>query len=239
MNIKRRKYTILISIIASLFLLSFLKTSFLFNNVLINISNFSTLDNKVYFSPLITQDKKDSITELVNKAIQRNNSFWGRTEPEYQIIFCGSNDELKKYANGISTATFCSFIGNYTVIGQNWANLDIISHELCHSYLYDEIGFMKMSKLPTWFDEGIAMQVDYRTYYCDSIIERNYKTDMSVLNGIASKRAFFVSDKNTVRKNYIVAKIEIENWISKNGKNNFIQLINSLVDGGEFFELYK
>lgn len=216
-----------------------MKTPLLINNLLIDISSFSTIDNKIYFSPLIDQGKKDIITELVNKATKRNSLFWGGWDSKYQIIFCSSDDELKKYSNGISTVTFSTFVGNYTVISMNYANLDIISHELCHSFLNNKIGFLKKSKLPKWFDEGIAMQLDYRDYYCDSIIEKNYKTDMILLNRISSNTNFFNSDQNTLRYNYIIAKLEVQNLINKNGKNNFLRLIDSLKDGRDFSEIYK
>jgi len=165
--------------------------------------------------------------------------FWGGTESKYQIVFCGSNDELKRYSKGINSVTICSFPGNYTVISQNYANLDIISHELCHTFLYNKIGFFNKTALPTWFDEGVAMQLDYRDYYCDSLIEKSYKTDPVLLNKISSKKAFYYANKETQRFNYIIAKCEVQNWIDKNGKNKFKRLIESVKEGREFNEVYK
>jgi hypothetical protein len=80
MNRKKRIVTIVISLIVILFSILYYSTSVLCNNLLINISGFSTIDHKVYFSPLINQSKKDSITDLLKSAIHRNILFWGRRE---------------------------------------------------------------------------------------------------------------------------------------------------------------
>ena len=80
MNRKKWNIAIVISLLAILLGILYNRTSQLCNNLLINISGFSTIDHKVYFSPLINQSKKDSITDLLKSAIHRNILFWGRRE---------------------------------------------------------------------------------------------------------------------------------------------------------------
>jgi len=49
------------------------------------------------------------------------------------------------------------------VIGPDGINLDVLSHEMCHTELYHRLGWWrKEMRIPTWFDEGLAMQLDYR-----------------------------------------------------------------------------
>ncbi len=45
-------------------------------------------------------------------------------------------------------------------------DINILSHEISHTVLYRKIGWYRLHfKIPTWFDEGLAMQVDDRDYY--------------------------------------------------------------------------
>lgn len=206
---------------------------------MIDFSDFSTVDHKAYFSPLIDESRKDSITRLVDNALKRNELLWGGPESRYQIIFCDSNDELKRYSKGANSLTICSTIGNYVVIGKDFINLDIISHELCHSFLYNKVGYTRMTRLPAWFDEGVAMQLDYRDYYCDSLMEKNYITDPLLLKEISLKKTFYYANKEKQRYNYTIAKYEVQNWIRKNGKARFNELIESLKEGKEFNEVYN
>jgi len=82
------------------------------------------------------------------------------------------------------------------------------------------------------------MQLDYRDYFCDSTIERNYKSDLILLNKISSSIAFYDLNKPTQRYNYIVANCEVRNWINKNGIDKFYLFIDLLGKGRKFTDIY-
>lgn len=41
-------------------------------------------------------------------------------------------------------------------------NLDVIAHEMAHCELHSRRGFWASRRVPTWFDEVLALQVDQR-----------------------------------------------------------------------------
>jgi hypothetical protein len=235
----RKQVIILIALIALTLIISLLKNSLVIVNYSIKFSHFTTTDNNVYFSPTLNKDEKDRLILLVDSAISRNNHFWGKHVSKYQIVFCSSENELKKYSHGLNTVSFSSFIGNFIVFNQKFADINTISHELCHLYLWERIGFRQKRKLPVWFDEGTAMQLDYRDYMYDSTIAKNYKTDPALLNIISSNMGFYKVNWDAQRYNYIIAKCEVQKWISQNGLNNFIRLVDLLGKGSEFSKVYK
>ena len=60
------------------------------------------------------------------------------------------------------------FIGSKicVMIGTKGRNIDIVAHELMHAEIADRLGYWhRLTKLPIWFDEGLAMQVDFRPHY--------------------------------------------------------------------------
>ena len=61
-----------------------------------------------------------------------------------------------------------NFIGSRVcvIVGSKGQNIDVIAHELMHAEIADRVGYWRrFTQLPVWFDEGLAMQVDYRAAY--------------------------------------------------------------------------
>lgn len=233
---KRRKILYLLALLLLvLLLLCGYKSSHLIYNVCISVSDFSTRDNKIYFSPQINTDERDSLQVMVDSAFQRNRSFWGSRDINYQLVFCKTDDELRKYAQGAKSVSFATYTGVYIVISEDITCIDIMSHELCHAFLYNSIGYQNKKRLPAWFDEGTAMQLDYRPLFTNS----SYTTDQDQLEKISTFKAFNNADWKILKYNYIVSKYEVEGWIKKYGKYRFNKFIESLAKGRKFKEVYE
>lgn len=109
------------------------------------------------------------------------------------------------------------FIGARTcvLIGPKGQNIDVGAHELMHAEIADRIGvWAKFTDLPTWFDEGLAMQVDFRADY-DMPDGANVETKS--VRALLSAREFFVPDTRHLTNNYAFAKIEAALWARRVG----------------------
>ena len=114
-------------------------------------------------------------------------------------------------------------------------DLDIISHELSHAEFYKRIGFYNWTfKIPRWFDEGLAMQNDYRNYYSEDTLKQrtdNFK-NLPDVKKLKTGRQFDEGGIDQIMLNYMAAKHEVKNWYTKAKLDKLIKDINS----GKTFE---
>lgn len=106
---------------------------------------------------------------------------------------------LEKPFLGISTthgtSRFAPFLPTVNIIGPEGMNVDVVAHEWAHSEIANQSSFITRNyRLPTWFDEGLAMQVDFRPEF--STLELNgYIEDQDLkvptLEEMATAKQFF------------------------------------------------
>ncbi|WP_159520620.1 hypothetical protein [Sunxiuqinia indica] len=186
---------------------------------LVHFSNFKQVSDKIYVSPELDKSTCDSLRLLVTKAIQRNKEFWLTQPEEFTLIFCSYDSELERYT-GVKNAQTLSHITpfeTYIVLGPRGYNLDIISHEISHSVLFQVVGYKNIAhKIPVWFNEGLALQVDYRKDMMDGQVENNYKTNPEYLDGISDFTNFHTSSWSETRKHYLASRYELKHWLDQN-----------------------
>ncbi len=210
------------------------------NCYFVQLSDFQSVDNKVYCSPGLDNSTCDSLKNLVSKAIERNNSFWGIEPQEFTIIFCATESEQQRYAGRKDSQTLSHLtpFGTYIVLGKKGYNIDIISHEMSHSVLLQIVGYKSLTqKIPTWFNEGLALQVDHREFMMDSLIEKSYETSVDYLLSIADFSSFHSSNWDETRKHYLAVRYELKQWLCLN-YNELGFFLNGIKEQQNFTEYY-
>jgi len=208
--------------------------------MLIGMSSFEKHDG-IYFAPQTDISIQKTIVEYVNESGKRIESLFSNRKGTPVIIYCKTNEEFEKYgANGSSPAvTQLSIFGEFVVINGTQLDQDVVAHEMCHAELQSQIGWFKRStKIPTWFDEGIAMQVDNRDYYGeDSLMAAiNNGMKMADVTKMKTLSEFNQGNDDEVWLHYAAAKHVVGQWYSKQKLSKFIQNMN---DGDGFDEAYK
>lgn len=126
------------------------------------------------------------------------------------------------------------FLGSRTcvLIGPKGQNVDVVSHELMHAETADRIGFVaKFTELPTWFDEGLAMQVDFRPAYD---IQAGAAVDSKPVRDLRTARYFFASDSENLTRNYALAKAEVALWAKRVGYSSVYAQLDRIRQGESF-----
>jgi len=85
--------------------------------------------------------------------------------------------------------------------------------------------------IPTWFDEGLAMQVDYRPQYALAAEDEHAK---DTVRQLTSSTLFFNSDKKMVVSNYAKAHALVADWVVKVGKGSVYRRLEQIRDGNSF-----
>jgi hypothetical protein len=204
------------------------------NCMLIGFSGFSKKEN-IYYSPN-SISKLDTLFQMKALAEKRNQFFWRDDNfLSYSIIYCNTEKDFNKYGNKGAPATTQLKLGAYVVLQQQSLDLDIIAHEISHTVLYNNIGWYKtIYKIPTWFNEGLAMQVDDRSYYSIDTLMLKREAGIKLPDVIRMKRPadFFAGNNKTVMLNYSTAKYIVHEWLKTHSLQKFIKAINE----GESFD---
>lgn len=197
--------------------------------ILLPLSNFNSSGNLYYKD--IDHGKINAILQLKSRAEKRNADFWKENLLlDYKIVYCNNEKVFNKYAPPFVPAATNMKMGAYIVIKDESIDVDIISHEMSHTVLYRNIGWYKRTfKIPTWFDEGLAMQVDERNYYSiDSLLAKQQAgLTLPDVTKLKSAAEFFAGDHETVMLHYATAKYIVHEWLKTHSLKKFIDDINN------------
>jgi hypothetical protein len=130
------------------------------------------------------------------------------------------------------------FIGSRAcvMIGPKGQNVDVVAHELMHAEIHHRVGYLKrFLQLPTWFDEGVAMQLDYRQRF--SLSPRN-ESNADHVRGLTTFSSFFSGDEQAVVRNYAAAKQVVASWLSRVGRDVLYTRLQRLKKGESFPKIF-
>ncbi len=195
--------------------------------------SFSNLEKKqnVYHSKKTTVAQLENLFRLKKVAEDKVKSFWGENVLlDYTLIYCNSEKAYNKYGTAGTPATTTRKLGAYVVLSNEGVDEQIIAHEITHTILYNHIGWYKaITKIPTWFEEGLAMQVDDREkYFIDSLQTKiNNGFVLPKLSTLANGAQFYTGDDDAISLNYVTAKYVVHEWLKKHSLKKFIEAMKS------------
>ena len=203
--------------------------------MLIEFADFKQQQN-IYYRKGVSANIVQQLTKLKSGAEKKVYEFWRDAgHINYKIIYCEAESDYKNYGRPGSPAVANLKMGAYVVIPKNMFDVNILSHEISHAVLYRKIGWWKLHfKIPAWFDEGLAMQVDDRDYYSiDTLL--NTKAAGIILPDVTqmdTPEKFHTGSAEQIMLNYSTAKYLVHEWLTKNSLNIFIKAM----DKGYSFE---
>jgi hypothetical protein len=205
-------------------------------SILIDYSDFRK-KGRLYFNSSTSQNTVDTVKSIIRFASNRVATFWGQKTSNPKYIYCGNDEDFKKLGSPYPVPALTHIeLGSYIVISKQGVDLDIIAHEISHAEFYKRIGFYNWSfKIPRWFDEGLAMQNDYRNYYSEDTLmfkSNNYKNLPDVKKLKSGKQFNEEGTQEQIMLNFMSAKHEVKKWYTREKLDKFIKDINS----GKTFE---
>lgn len=218
-------------------------------------SGFRMVSDHLYLSPGVKSQDEYYAKGVVQLARQRNRKFWGQLQGEPVYIWCATAEEYERYCQS-SEGAGCSlgtpFGQTYIILNPSGANVDVVSHELCHSELFSRLGWWKTTvQIPQWFNEGLALMLDYRFvasadsverfegYYGQYVEQLSRNRDTLRLSEIASIRGFFGGGKERVMLAYMTAGLEMSYLLRGVGNSGLVAFVDQVRSGGDFSVLYK
>ncbi|MCL2082721.1 MAG: hypothetical protein FWH04_05765 [Oscillospiraceae bacterium] len=205
---------------------------------------FNEIQDRVYLDADYPSGDMEVLSALED-AEGRLKEFLGDLESNPTIIISGNRNKLTKMGLGTSPAA-CIRIGAicFIVVSSDGMNTDVISHELTHAELYARLYKGKLLALtdlvPSWFNEGVALQNDYRENYNEDAWSEatNNGRDIVDLTEIDTPQKFYSGDESERRYKYIISKHEVKEWLDTHGVEGLISLADDVNTGKSFEDLY-
>lgn len=204
--------------------------------------NFTEIQKNVYVENGFSGDINE-VKTIVNEARNRVCEFWGNIESSPTVIISDNDETLAKLGGDHDTATAIIFKAySYISVSDKYLNIDILAHEMTHAELHTRLykGKLPQTLIPTWFDEGVATQNDYREQYSDEIWYKKTENGSFIisLDEMDTPEEFYAGNADDRRFRYLISRHEVKEWINRNGKDSLIGLIEKVNAGGDFYELY-
>lgn len=240
-----KKYLVLMAVIVILLiaLVAFFQFTSLGYRMTVKYRNFTEMQKNVYIDNSYSGDRDDVIA-TINAAKNRISDFWDNIQSSPIIIISDNEKTIAKLGGDHDTSTMVLFRAySYISISKEYLNIDIIAHELTHAELHARLykGKLPQALVPIWFDEGVAIQNDYREQYSEEawIEKTNNGLHIIALDEMDTASEFYAGQVEDRRFRYVISGHEIKIWIEKNGLDKLIELIDGVNDGENFYELYS
>ena len=247
MKIKSKKKKIILCCCISLILLLLLAAVYIFQFTGLGYrmsvpyrSSFEKAADHIYVNKNYSGNIKEAI-QLTEEAVERDRAFFGELQctDTTIIIFCDDDKLLSKLDGDHDTKTSYTK-KNYISVSDEYLNIDIIAHELTHAELHTRLNMKALKKIPTWFDEGLATQNDYREQYgLKAWIEQTDNGKNTVpLEDMDTGSEFYADPVEDRRFRYLNAKHEVGVWMDTHQQKGLLELFDKLNNGEEFDTAY-
>ncbi len=180
-----------------------------------------------------TMDSPENLA-LVAEARARVAEFYGTLRGEPDIIL--SSDENAAAHLGGDRQTFSLWFPirhSWIVVSESYCTLDILAHEMTHAELHSLADYGTIKQIPTWFDEGLATQNDYREQYSAAEWETQTGGGKTALPraDMDTPEEFYAGTAEERRFRYLCAKHEVAVWLEEEGVKGLRDMISMMNAG--------
>ena len=205
-------------------------------------SAFMEIASHVYINQNYAGDRQE-LLDMIKQAKDRVRAFFGGLyfQDETTFIICDDEKLTRRLGEDHGTVIF-SFPSetHYICISDEYLELDILAHEITHAELRSRLSAKAQKAIPTWFDEGLALQNDYRERYSEAqwIAQTDNGKNTVALEDMDTPAEFYAGEAEDRRFRYLNAKHELDVWMSAHGQTALLELLDKLNGGADFNNVY-
>ena len=200
----------------------------------------------VYVNIDMNKTEQQKLVKLIPEAKKYVTAVWGKIKSKPTIYACSTKECVKSLGIGARAYQF----NNHLVLSPKAITKELIAHEWSHAELYKRVGgFFNWRKIPSWFDEGLAVFVSHEPRHdkiaWKRIIDNNisYPSLDELITLKQWNQATHKYNKNIKMSDIVVtyatAGHEVENWYKKVGAKGLKELINEVKNGTSFEIAYQ
>lgn len=181
------------------------------------------------------------VTAIIGNAEDRVSDFWGELQSRPVIIVCDNEKLLSRLGGDHDTQTlFFPSKQSYISVSDEYCNIDVLAHEMTHAELHCRLTAGALRNIPSWFDEGLALQNDHREQYSPQTwtVQTDNGKNTVALEDMDEPSEFYAGTAEDRRFRYLNAKHEVSGWLDINKRQGLSELIGKLNDGEDFHAAY-
>jgi hypothetical protein len=203
---------------------------------LVEFSGLETLADGTRVQRQSTNSERTQMLELRQQAKARIGKTFGSPRAKPIVVFL--KNPAAFFPFGFSEYGSTLFVGTRAcvMIGPKGANLNVVTHELMHAELYERVGmWRRLTMIPAWFDEGVAMQMDFRSEY-------NLKqpsNDLASVQTLRSNSQFNAGNDQQLTQHYAFAKAIVAKWLTKIGFSNLYSSLERIRAGEKLESVFE
>jgi len=186
---------------------------------LIDYADFRNIGSNTYLSKSLPEEAELKVLSLLESARKRVSDQYGEVSATPVTVVLGGKRERKQYGLDGPPGTFL-FVpwGGYLLLDYEAASVDVTAHELVHAEVVKRVGYIRRQlDIPTWFDEGAAMQVDHRKKYTLGTMMNH--DEFSSIVRVDTPSKFWTSDKAQNINHYRQAKAAMAVLLKHSGES--------------------
>ena len=200
----------------------------------------------IYVDKNMDKIQQKKLLKLIPEAKKYVTDIWGNVKSKPTIYACSSKECAKSLGIGARAYQF----NNHLVLSPKAISKELIAHEWSHAELYKRVdGFFNWRKIPSWFDEGLAVFVSHEPRHDKKAWKKIKDNNISYpsLNELVTlkqwNKATHKYNKNIKMNDIVVtyarAGHEVEEWYKKVGLKGLNELIEKVKEGTSFEVAYK
>jgi hypothetical protein len=132
----------------------------------IKYSNYLEIAPNVFASSSFNFDQKEQLLSTINLGKSRVNNTFGNMISNPKVVIVANDSEASAFGSNAYGKALLTPLGQCIVFGPKGQNIDVIAHEYTHAEVHHRVGWLNhLLNVPIWFNEGIALLVDFRKPY--------------------------------------------------------------------------
>lgn len=153
---------VLLTAVLAVYLFWFTPTGY---RMSVPIHGFSKVGERTYVDRGWTGDTQQLLSQIA-EAQERVRGFFGEVRSAPVLIVCDDPAKIGRLGGDHDTMTVVlGGVRSYTAVSSEFLNVDVLAHEMTHAETHWRLyagGRSSEARVPVWFDEGLAVQNDYR-----------------------------------------------------------------------------
>lgn len=198
-------------------------------------SDFNNISKNIYIDPDFKKSEYESVLSLLDKSKARIINEYGAFTARPVVVITRTPENAKKYGLGTFPGkAFAVPWEQYIVVNHQSNDIDLLTHELMHAQMREILGYWAyQTKIPTWFDEGVAMQVDHRDHYKVDY-ESFSQEELKRVKNLDTPSKFWTNSKEENLKNYRAAKAAVQQILTVVPPEELYAMLSRIRQGEQF-----
>jgi hypothetical protein len=146
-------------------------------------AEYSEISPNVFASHAFNRDQKDKLLAVIEQGKSRVNQTFGNMIANPKVIIAANDTEAAEFGANAFGKALLTPLGQCLILGPKGQNIDVIAHEYTHAEVHHRVGWLNhLLNVPIWFNEGVALLVDFREPY----LLENIQLSVDQINAVKS-----------------------------------------------------